>query len=48
MKRVTITGIMADFLDSIRAYEHESGKQYILMNEKAPNLLTCILITGVN
>ena len=26
MKTVTITGIMADFLDSIRAYEHESGK----------------------
>ena len=25
MKTVTITGIMADFLDSIRAYEHESG-----------------------
>ena len=26
MKTMTITGIMADFLDSIRAYEHESGK----------------------
>lgn len=26
MKTVIITGIMADFLDSIRAYEHESGK----------------------
>ena len=25
MKTMTITGIMADFLDSIRAYEHESG-----------------------
>ena len=25
-KAPTITGIMADFLDSIRAYEHESGK----------------------
>ena len=23
---MTIAGIMADFLDSIRAYEHESGK----------------------
>ena len=26
MKTVTIRGIMADFLDSIRAYEHESGE----------------------
>ena len=26
MKTMTITGIMADFLDSIRAYEHESGE----------------------
>lgn len=26
MKTVTIKGIMADFLDSIREYEHESGK----------------------
>lgn len=26
MKTMTITDIMADFLDSIRAYEHESGK----------------------
>ena len=26
MKTITITGVMADFLDSIRAYEHESGK----------------------
>ena len=26
MKTVTLRGIMADFLDSIRAYEHESGR----------------------
>ena len=25
MKTETLRGIMADFLDSIRAYEHESG-----------------------
>ena len=26
MKTITIKGVMADFLDSIREYEHESGK----------------------
>ncbi len=45
MKTVTITDIMADFLDSIRAYEHESGSA-ITFDERESSEFVNIYFNG--
>ncbi len=45
MKTETITGIMADFLDSIRAYEHESGSA-ITFDERESSEFVNIYFNG--
>lgn len=45
MKTVTMRGIMADFLDSIRAYEHESGEG-IYLDERESSEFVDIYFNG--
>lgn len=45
MKTITIRGIMADFLDSIRAYEHESGEA-IYFDERESSEFVDIYFNG--
>ena len=45
MKTVTLRGIMADFLDSIRAYEHESGEA-ICFDERESSEFVDIYFNG--